>query len=294
MNQKRKTIKQLFTLFFTVVLLTCSIGVENVSAFWNQDGKNEADRTDRSSARINLQLMHCNHPDTHYQNGTHRKDTTGDKVIKNFPIIPRINNDFAAGTAIYDMAKYIYEYEMSYAEGSEVDYAVVTQPYITHFSTAEAASNGIVETHNRMYWIGEYDNSISDLEDKYSPDLTQNGILEIPDGDIGWSDFKGMCSPKINNSLSQQTWATVDNMANQDVRTFVMNPDIGDDAANGQRFLYLLEGTYLNKDIQDSNHANQGVIGTPDYRGTHINAIVGLVFYRSLVFDANGGELNYA
>ncbi len=212
-------------------------------------------------------------------------------MIKKIDVQPRINNDFAAGTATYDMAKYIYEYEMSYTEGSEVDYAVVTQPYITHFSTAEAASNGVVETHNRMYWIGEYDNSISDLEDKYSTDLTQNGILEVPDGDIGWFDFKGMCSPKINNSLSQQTWATVDNMANQDVRTFVMNPDIGDDAANGQRFLYLLEGTYLNKDIQDSNHANQGVIGTPDYRGTHINAIVGLVFYRSLVFDANGGEL---
>ena len=287
MNRKRKPTIRLIALFLTIVLLLCNIGIENVSAFWNQDGNNDA----KNLAQVQVRLMHCNHKDTHYENGTHIKNTTGDTQVSMFNIIPRINNDFSAGTAIYDMAKYIYEYEMSYTEGSEVDYAVVMQPYITHFSTAEAASNGIVETHNRMYWIGEYDNSISDLEDKYSPDLTQNGILEVPDGDIDWSDFKGMCSPKINNSLSQQTWASVDNMANQDVRTFVMNPDIGDDAANGQRFLYLLEGTYLNKDIQDSNHANQGVIGTPDYRGTHINAIVGLVFYRSLVFDANGGTL---
>ena len=291
MNRKRKSTIRLIALFLTIVLSICNIGIENVAAFWNQDSANESDSKDRTKAQVQVRLMHCNHKDIHYENGVHIKDTTGDKQVKYFNIRPRINNDFSAGTAIYDMAKYIYEYEMSYTEGSEVDYAVVTQPYITHFSTAEAASNGIVETHNRMYWIGEYDNSISDLEDKYSPDLTQNGILKVPDGDIGWSDFKGMCSPKINNSLSQQTWATVDNMANQDVRTFVMNPDIGDDAANGQRFLYLLEGTYLNKDIQDSNHANQGVIGTPDYRGTHINAIVGLVFYRSLVFDANGGEL---
>ena len=123
MNRKSKTKVRLIALFLTIVLSICNIGVENVSAFWNQDEDND-DRI----VPIIVQLMHCNHKDTHYKNGIHIKDTAGDTQVKPFPIIPRINNDIAAGTAIYDMAKYIYEYEMSYTEGSEVDYAVVTQP----------------------------------------------------------------------------------------------------------------------------------------------------------------------
>ena len=237
--------------------------------------------------------MHCNYHDTHYKDGLHINDTSGDTQVRNFPISPRVNNDTAAGTALPDTNKYIYEYEMSYAEGSEVDYALVTQPNITHFSHADAAKDGIVETHYRMYWIGEYEGSITKLEDKWSEVNTDGGktVINVPGGGIDWWDFQYEAFPTIDISISQQTWETVESMNNQDERTFIMNPNIGDDAANGQRFIYLLEGTYMNKNIGDSNHPALQPTGKPGYAGEHIYGLVGLVFYRSLEFNANGGTL---
>lgn len=290
MKSKRKTLIRILALFLTAALMITSIGVENVSAFWNNDEPEYGDV--RNEAIITVQLMHCNHKDTHYVNGAHIKDTTGDTEIKSFPIDPRVNNDFAAGTELHDNNKYFYEYELSYNEGGDVDYAVITQPYITHFSEAEAAAKGVVEKNNRMYWVGEYSDSIANLKDSYNEDPDNKGnATPGTNGTIDWFDFKGSCYPVIDYSLSQQTWQTVENMKNQDARQFVVNPDIGDDAANGQRFIYLREGTFMNKDIGDSNHpADQGS-GVPAYYGSHITALIGLVFYRSVNFDANGGTL---
>ena len=286
---KRKNIVRLLALLMVTILTIMNTGIENVVAFYNADAGN----TDRV-VPITVQLMQCNHKDTHYDaNGQHIGDVSEDSMIREFRIQPQVGVDFystyadkqAAGLALPDTNKYIYEYEMSYAEGGQVDYAIITQPYVTHYSGADAATNGVVETHNRMYWIGEYNSSITKLTDNF-------GVYgEGADGEINWYDFNGECSPWIDMSLSQQTWETVENMANQDVRTFVMNPDIGDDAANGQRFIYLIEGTFMNKDIGDNNHKAQQNVGIPDYYGNHIYAIVGLVFYRTLDFDANGGTL---
>ena len=194
--------------------------------------------------------------------------------------------------ALPDTNKYIYEYEMSYAESGQVDYALVTQPNITHFSHADAAKDGIVETHYRMYWIGEYEGSIAKLEDKWTEVNTDGSktVINMPGGGIDWWDFQYEAFPAIDMSISQQTWEAVENMDNQDERTFILNPDIGDDAANGQRFIYLLEGTYMNKDIGDSNHPALQPLGKPGYAGEHIYGLVGLVFYRTLEFNTNSGE----
>ena len=290
MKSKRKTTIRILVLILAVVFITCNIRIENVSAFWNQD--NPSDRDNRKHVQMQIQLMHCNHKDTHYVNGAHIKGTTGDTEIKSFPITPRVNDDIKAGTEIYDCNKYFYEYELSYNEGSDVDYAVITQPYITHFSKAEAAAKGVVEKNNRMYWVGEYSSPIANLKDSYIEDPNNEGnATPGTNGAIDWFDFKGTCYPIIDYSLSQQTWQTVENMENQDVRQFIVNPDVGDDAANGQRFIYLREGTFMNKDIGDSNHPDNQGVGVPAYYGSHIEALIGLVFYRSVNFDANGGTL---
>ena len=288
MKSKRKTLIGILALFLTVALMITNIGVENISAFWNNDEPEYGDV--RNEAIITVQLMHCNHKDTHCVNGAHIKDTTGDTEIKSFPIDPRVNDDIKAGTELHDNNKYFYEYELSYKEGGDVDYAVITQPYITHFSEEEAAAKGVVEKNNRMYWVGEYNGSIANLKDSYNEDPDNEGnATPGTNGAIDWFDFKGSCYPVIDYSLSQQTWQTVENMKNQDVRQFVVNPDIGDNAANGQRFIYLREGTFMNKDIGDSNHpAGQGS-GVPAYYGSHITALIGLVFYHLIDFDANGG-----
>ena len=287
---KSKTTIRILALILAVIFLTCNIRIENVSAFWNQD--NPSDGDNRKYVQMQVQLMHCNCKDTHYMNGVHIKDITGDTEIKNFSIIPRVNNDTAAGTALPDTNKYIYEYEMSYAESGQVDYALVTQPNITHFSHADAAKDGIVETHYRMYWIGEYEGSIAKLEDKWTEVNTDGSktVINMPGGGIDWWDFQYEAFPAIDMSISQQTWEAVENMDNQDERTFILNPDIGDDAANGQRFIYLLEGTYMNKDIGDSNHPALQPLGKPGYAGEHIYGLVGLVFYRTLEFNTNSGE----
>ena len=111
-----------------------------------------------------------------------------------------------------------------------------------------------------------------------------------------------MCYPTINRALSQQTWETVgDHEAFQDKKSFVMTQKYGE---NGQQFLYLIEGTKMvgadggfyditknDKSAAANNHRNQQATGVPDGYGTHVYALIGLVFYHSLEFDANGGTL---
>ena len=310
MKSKRTTAVRMLALFLTAVLMITNIDTESVSAFWNQ-GDSEYGSY-RARAKIKIQLMHCNHSDKkdplyskHFaSNGNHLNITDGDTEVKNFEREPRVNNDYAAGTALIDANKYIYEYEMSYDESEQVDYAVITQPEITHYSDSERAGYpGLREDHVRMYWVGEYDESITKLKDAYVEDPNDSGhVIPGTDGDIGWFDFKGMCYPTINHALSQQTWETVgDHEAFQDKKSFVMTQKYGE---NGQQFLYLLEGTKMvgadggfyditknDKSDAANNHRNQQATGVPDGYGGHVYALIGLVFYHSLEFDANGGTL---
>lgn len=284
MSKKRKLIIQLFTLFTAVVLAVCSTGVEDVAAFWIQDGADDGNSSNKSTARMDIQLMHCNHKDTHYQNGSHIKDFTGDTTIKKFPVYPQVNGDLTAGTAFYDKNWYAFEYEMSYTEGNSVDYAVVVQPYVNHAKDGD--TNG-TEVHNRMYWVGEYQNTIANLKSVYSGAVNET----VPDSLSYWWNFESTCSPSIDASLSQQTWESVDNMTNQDKKTFIVNPDIGDNGANGQRYLFVREGTILNGEPGDGSHPAFTGPGIPAYYDTHVYALIGLVFYRTLNFDANSGTL---
>ena len=328
MKRKRKTTIRILALFLTVVLMVTGIGIENVSAFWNAD--NPEDGTYRPAATITIELMKCYHKDKkdpeyskHYDsNGNHvlsseaikqdreewkddsENNKNGSSAVKTITRSPRVNNDTAAGTALIDANKYIYEYEMSYDESEQVDYAVITQPEITHYSDSERAGYpGLREDHVRMYWVGEYDESITKLKDAYIEDPNDSGhVIPGTDGDIGWFDFKGMCYPTINHALSQQTWETVgDHEAFQDKKSFVMTQKYGE---NGQQFLYLIEGTKMvgadggfyditknDKSAAANNHRNQQATGVPNGYGTHVYALIGLVFYHSLEFDANGGTL---
>ena len=324
---KKKTILRMIAMFLTIVLMMTSVGIENISAFW----VNGSDfGSQRNLALVTVRLMKCYHKDKddpeyskHYDNnGNHmlsneaikqdekewiadsenNKNKTVD--VKHFPIRPRVNNDTAAGTALPDANKYIYEYEMSYDESEQVDYAVITQPEITHYSDSERAGYpGLREDHVRMYWVGEYDESITKLKDAYIEDPNDSEhVIPGTDGDIGWFDFKGMCYPTINHALSQQTWETVgDHEAFQDKKSFVMTQKYGE---NGQQFLYLLEGTKMvgadggfyditknDKSAAANNHRDQQDTGVPDGYGGHVYALIGLVFYHSLEFDANGGTL---
>ena len=310
MKSKRTTAVRMLALFLTAVLMITSIDAESVSAFWNQ-GDSEYGSY-RARAKIKIQLMHCNHSDKkdplyskHFaSNGNHLNITDGDTEVKSFEREPGVNNDYAAGTALIDANKYIYEYEMSYDESEQVDYAVITQPEITHYSDSERARYpGLREDHVRMYWVGEYDESITKLKDAYIEDPNDSGhVIPGTDGDIGWFDFKGMCYPTINLALSQQTWETVgDHEAFQNKKSFVMTQKYGE---NGQQFLYLIEGTKMvgadggfyditknDKSAAANNHRNQQATGVPNGYGTHVYALIGLVFYHSLEFDANGGTL---
>ena len=158
-KKNSSVLKKLLTLILAVTLM-CSIELENVAAFWNQDDGEYGSY--RRRTKIQIQLMQCNHKDTHYDNnGVHISSITGDTQIRIFPIEPRVNNDTAAGTATYDINKYVYEYEMSYSEGAQVDYAVITTPNITHYEST--ASGGVRETHSRMYWLGEYNSTMENL-----------------------------------------------------------------------------------------------------------------------------------
>lgn len=326
MTQKRKTfIQRIISVLLVTVLLMVSAGVENVAAFWNQD--NPDDGNNQSTAAIQVRLMHCYHKDTHYDSNNHhiysaefiaedeatwwaddeyngtengRKKTT---EVAKFKIHPQIKVDAypttaeqaSAGTALPDTNGYVYEYEMSYAESELVDYAVITHPNITHYGGTGSlkAPSGLKETHNRMYWVGDYVESITKLTDNYHKEyqiFVGNVAAQGSDGEINWWDFDGMCHPEIDLSLSHQTWETVENSENPDVRTFIINPDLNKNEENGQKFLYLLEGTYFNKDTGDANHPAMQSSGIPAFYGNHMFAIVGLVFFRTLDFNANGGS----
>lgn len=85
MNKKLNIMGRIIALLIVVTLSTVSICTENVAAFYNQDGSNEAEKKDRNAAKITVQLMQCKHKDTHYNsNGIHINDTTGDKIIRKF------------------------------------------------------------------------------------------------------------------------------------------------------------------------------------------------------------------
>ena len=277
--KKKKIILQMIAMILTVILMVTGIGLENVSAFWNQDSKFG---NQRELVTVAIQLMHCNHSDKndslyykHYDgNGNHLNTTDGDTVIKPFTITPRVNNDTAAGTATYDLNKYIYEYEMSYSEGQQVDYAVITTPNITHFENPSA--EGVTETHGRMYWLGEYRNTMENI-------TATTGANE-------WYSFKEQTGAEVNNELSHQTWESVEAGNGGAYKgEYVVSLDVSNTIDNGQKFLYLLEGTYMNKDIHDSNHPAEQDEGVPAYYGTHVYGLIGIVFYRTVTFDSNGG-----
>ena len=280
--KKKKNILRTIAILLAVVLITTGAGIENVSAFWNQDGMNKKDGEDRTKAVVVVRLMHCNHSDvndteysSHYDNnGNHLNITSGDKIVKYFNVTPRVNDDIAAGTATYDLNKYVYEYEMSYSEGQQVDYAVITTPNITHFE--DPSAKGVTETHGRMYWLGEYQNTMENI-------TATTGANE-------WYSFKEQTGAEVNNELSHQTWESVE--AGNDGAykgEYVVSLDVSNTIDNGQKFLYLLEGTYVDKDIHDSNHPAKQDEGVPAYYGTHVYGIIGIVFYRTVSFDANGG-----
>ena len=112
--------------------------------------------------------MHCNHSDKkdplyskHFaSNGNHLNITDGDIEVKNFEREPRVNNDYAAGTALPDANKYIYEYEMSYDESEQVDYAVITQPEITHYSDSAIDLKQVVNTNKCVVHCEKYGNKL--------------------------------------------------------------------------------------------------------------------------------------
>ena len=263
-------------MFLITTLTLMNIAPENVSAFWNQDDGEYGSY--RARTKIQIQLMHCNHKDTHYNNnGTHLNITDGDSVVNSITRSPRVNNDLPAGTATYDLNKYIYEYEMPYSEGQQVDYAVITTPNITHFE--DPSANGVTETHGRMYWLGEYQNTMENL-------TATTGANE-------WYSFKEQTGAEVNNELSHQTWESVENVNNGAYKgAYVVSLDVSRTIDNGQKFLYLLEGTYMDKEIRDSNHPAEQDEGVPAYYGTHVYGILGIVFYRTVTFDSNGGIIS--
>lgn len=277
MNKKLNIMGRIIALLIVVTLSTVSICTENVAAFYNQDGSNEAEKKDRNAAKITVQLMQCKHKDTHYNsNGIHINDTTGDKIIRKFEREPSVINDTAAGTATYDINKYVYEYEMSYSEGAQVDYAVITTPNITHYEST--ASGGVRETHSRMYWLGEYNSTMENLT--------------ATEGANEWYSFAKQCGAAVNSDLSRQTWETVESGNSGSYKgEYVVSLDVSRTIDNGQKFLYLLEGTFFDRNTRDSNHPDMQSTGAPSYYGTHVYGVIGLVFYRNVKFDANGGTM---
>lgn len=354
-KKKRNYLTKVVAILLTCILFITGIGIENVSAFWNNDTPDYGDL--RNEAKITIQLIHCYHNDTsdplystHYDSsGRHKMEAVqadldswkSDK--KNNPsgrtecvmtdtVQPRVLNDYAAGLESIDTNKYFYEYSLTYAESALVDYVLITQPEITHYSDNDSKRPAnLREEHVRMYWIGSYNKSMTEVTGKW----TENGYDEN-DTDIGWWDFENESFPTIDPSLSQQTWETVgDHEAFQNNKSFVFTKTMGE---NGMEFIYLLEGTktvnandgsflditggiydYLksadaltvdkaerrynktytsNGDPNTSadpvfNHRDQSHDGIPLGYGGHVNAVIGIVFYNTVQFDANGGTFAY-
>lgn len=332
MNKKKNYVTKLTIILLICILFITSVGIENVSAFWNNDNPAFGDR--RQLASITIQLMHCTHTksdNTHWVNNKHITDITADTVISEHIVYPGVLGDTQAGLESIDTNKYFYEYSLTYAESELVDYVLITQPEITHYSdnNSKRPAN-LREEHVRMYWIGSYNKSMTEVTGKW----TENGYDEN-DTDIGWYDFKNESFPSIDSSLSQQTWETVGNHeAFQNNKSFVFTKKMGE---NGMEFIYLLEGTktvnandgsflditggiydYLksadastvdkaerryNKTYTSSgepnasadpgfNHRDQSHGGRPLGYGEHVNAIIGIVFYNTVDFDANGGTFD--
>ncbi len=236
MNKKKNYVAKVMVILLTCILFITGIGIENISAFWNNDNPAFGDK--RQLATITIQLIHCYHNDandplysTHYDSsGRHKLDAVqadldswkSDK--KNNPsgrtecvmtniVYPGVLGNTLAGLECIDTNKYFYEYTLTYVESELVDYVLITQPEITHYSDNDSKRPAdLREEHVRMYWIGSYNKSMTEVTGKW----TENGYDEN-DTDIGWWDFLYESFPTINTQLSHQTWETVgDHEAFQD------------------------------------------------------------------------------
>ena len=322
MNKKKNYVAKVMVILLTCILFITGIGIENISAFWNNDNPAFGDK--RQLATITIQLIHCYHNDandplysTHYDSsGRHKLDAVqadldswkSDK--KNNPsgrtecvmtdtVQPRVLNDYKAGLESIDTNKYFYEYSLTYAESELVDYVLITQPEITHYSDNDSKRPAdLREEHVRMYWIGSYNKSMTGVTGKW----TENGYDEN-DTDIGWWDFLYESFPTINTQLSHQTWETIgDHEAFQNNKSFVFTKTMGE---NGMEFIFLLEGTKTlntndgsfyditqdDKSEAAANHRDLISTGVAPGYGQHVNAIIGIVFYNTVQFNANGGTL---
>ena len=322
MNKKKNYVAKVMVILLTCILFITGIGIENISAFWNNDNPAFGDK--RQLATITIQLIHCYHNDandplysTHYDSsGRHKLDAVqadldswkSDK--KNNPsgrtecvmtniVYPGVLGNTLAGLESIDTNKYFYEYSLTYAESALVDYVLITQPEITHYSDNDSKRPAdLREEHVRMYWIGSYNKSMTEVTGKW----TENGYDEN-DTDIGWWDFLYESFPTINTQLSHQTWETIgDHEAFQNNKSFVFTKTMGE---NGMEFIFLLEGTKTlntndgsfyditqdDKSEAAANHRDLISTGVAPGYGQHVNAIIGIVFYNTVQFNANGGTL---
>ena len=311
MNKKRNYLTKVVAILLTCILFITGIRIEIVSAFWNKDENND----NRKNAMVTMELMHCYHKDTHYDNNgrhiysesvinedkagwlTDIKNNPKRKPVNTVSIHPGVLGNTQAGLESIDTNKYFYEYSLTYAESELVDYVLITQPEITHYSDSDRPAN-LREEHVRMYWIGSYNKSMTGVTGKW----TENGYDEN-DTDIGWWDFLYESFPTINTQLSHQTWETIgDHEAFQNNKSFVFTKTMGE---NGMEFIFFLEGTKTlntndgsfyditqdDKSEAAANHRDLISTGvTPGY-GQHVNAIIGIVFYNTVQFNANGGTL---
>ena len=311
MNKKRNYLTKVVAILLTCILFITGIRIEIVSAFWNKDENND----NRKNAMVTMELMHCYHKDTHYDNNgrhiysesvinedkagwlTDIKNNPKRKPVNTVSIRPGVLGNTQAGLESIDTNKYLYEYSLTYAESELVDYVLITQPEITHYSDSDRPAN-LREEHVRMYWIGSYNKSMTGVTGKW----TENGYDEN-DTDIGWWDFLYESFPTINTQLSHQTWETIgDHEAFQNNKSFVFTKTMGE---NGMEFIFFLEGTKTlntndgsfyditqdDKSEAAANHRDLISTGvTPGY-GQHVNAIIGIVFYNTVQFNANGGTL---
>ena len=311
MNKKRNYLTKVVAILLTCILFITGIRIEIVSAFWNKDENND----NRKNAMVTMELMHCYHKDTHYDNNgrhiysesvinedkagwlTDIKNNPKRKPVNTVSIRPGVLGNTQAGLESIDTNKYFYEYSLTYAESELVDYVLITQPEITHYSDSDRPAN-LREEHVRMYWIGSYNKSMTGVTGKW----TENGYDEN-DTDIGWWDFLYESFPTINTQLSHQTWETIgDHKAFQNNKSFVFTKTMGE---NGMEFIFFLEGTKTlntndgsfyditqdDKSEAAANHRDLISTGVAPGYGQHVNAIIGIVFYNTVQFNANGGTL---
>ena len=79
-QQKKNYVAKVMVILLTCILFITGIGIENISAFWNNDNPAFGDK--RQLATITIQLIHCYHNDandplysTHYDSsGRHKMD----------------------------------------------------------------------------------------------------------------------------------------------------------------------------------------------------------------------------